>query len=504
MKKEIHKIFIFVVILLIVIPVMVYAADLTIGDNVTTSGNWSISGTSNWTTTGTWNINASSFTGDLNCTGCITDSEITGPISGSKISGTVPNATDATNATNADTVDGLHASAFASSSHNHDAVYQKKYGKVAVVAQSGGDYTDPVSAISDLSTWCGTPSSTNPCLLKIMPGVYDIGSNSLQMKDFVDIEGSGLDTKIKGNINSNISGVVKGARSEIRFLGVEQTGGGSYAIGIYNNNVSPMISHVDIIASGGSYNCAIYNTNTSSPTLTNVTATASGAESSMNVCIKNDNSSPDITNTTINASGGIISYGIDNANASSPTLKNVTATASGGSDDNYAIKSYDSSPIMTNVTATASGGTNDNYAIYGYNSSPIMKNVIATATSAVGDSVGITNINSSENMTNVIATASGGGSFNAGIRNQSCSITLTNVIATASGGTENYGLYNTGGTIRINHSVISGTTNTISSSGSNLIGNTQLDGGPVYTVSGSFKCIGVYDENYDPLDSSCL
>lgn len=50
--------------------------------------------------------------------------------------------------------------------HNHDSVYQTKYAKVAFVAQSGGDYTDPVSAMSAVDTWCGTPSASNPCLLK--------------------------------------------------------------------------------------------------------------------------------------------------------------------------------------------------------------------------------------------------------------------------------------------------------------------------------------------------
>lgn len=30
---------------------------------------------------------------------------------------------------------------------------QAKYGGVAVVAKSGGDYTDPVAAMADIATW---------------------------------------------------------------------------------------------------------------------------------------------------------------------------------------------------------------------------------------------------------------------------------------------------------------------------------------------------------------
>jgi hypothetical protein len=67
-----------------------------------------------------------------------------------------------------------------------------QYAKVAIVAKSGGyyDYLDPISAISDIATWCGTPSATNPCLIKIMPGVYDL-TTSWQGQPYVDIEGSG-------------------------------------------------------------------------------------------------------------------------------------------------------------------------------------------------------------------------------------------------------------------------------------------------------------------------
>ena len=69
------------------------------------------------------------------------------------------------------------------------------YANVIVVAKSGGDFTDPVAAMNAIAD----ASATNPYLVKIMPGVYDI-SNTLTMKPFVDLEGSGENvTEIKSS-----------------------------------------------------------------------------------------------------------------------------------------------------------------------------------------------------------------------------------------------------------------------------------------------------------------
>ena len=65
------------------------------------------------------------------------------------------------------------------------------YGNMTVVATSGGEYTSPVDATNDYASWCGVPSVTNPCLVKIMPGVYDIGADSIIMQSYLSLAGSG-------------------------------------------------------------------------------------------------------------------------------------------------------------------------------------------------------------------------------------------------------------------------------------------------------------------------
>jgi len=159
------------------------------------------------------------------------------------------------------------------------------YGNVAVVALSGGDYTNPATAMGDYITWCAAHSETNPCLLKIMPGVYNIGTSTVVMQPYIDIEGSGqIVTVITGTVSSGsfppTNGVVNGANNaEIRFLTVKNTGGAGHAAAILNSSASPAMTNVTVAASGGisSNNYGVYNSS-SSPTMTNVTASGSGGE----------------------------------------------------------------------------------------------------------------------------------------------------------------------------------------------------------------------------------
>jgi len=180
-------------------------------------------------------------------------------------------------------------------------------------------------------------------------------------------------------------------------------------------------------------------------------------------------------------------------------MTNVTASASGGTT-NYGVYNGSSSPTMTNVTASATGGTNSyNYGVINFTSSPMMTNVTASASGGI-ISCGVSNNSSSPTMTNVTASATGTGSI--GIWNVSSSPTMTNVMAWGDSG---FGVTSThSGTIRINHSVIKGSHNTVSigSGVTTYIGNTQLDGGAVNN-GGTLICAGVYDENYTFYSSTC-
>ncbi len=207
-----------------------------------------------------------------------------------------------------------------------------KYAKVAVVAQSGGSYTDPISAMDNLATWCGTPSATNPCLVKIMPGVYNLNpAVSVNMNSYVDIEGSGENvTKISGSANGVVSanGVTN---AEIRGITVESLGGDySVALSATGSNIKSSNSTFNAFngVAGNSVTTSL-RVYTSTIKLDNVTAevAASGPSQENHTLYLHDGSTANITNSTFHLNSG---YGLHVENNCVLNFKNSTATTEAG------------------------------------------------------------------------------------------------------------------------------------------------------------------------------
>lgn len=238
--------------------------------------------------------------------GAVTDSKISGVISAAKLPV------------------GITAGTVAAGDHGHDALYQQKYANIVVVAKGGGDFADPVAALNSITD----ASASNPYLLKIMPGIYDLGSGALYMKEYVDIEGSGENTTV---IQSSVEGTswpfvgtVNGAsNAEIRFLSVKNTSSGIYAVAFVNNEVSVSLTSINITGSGASVvSWGVLNM-TSLTTMTNVTVIAPGTPGNC--------------------------FGVYNDAGSVVTMSNVTAKGY------YGIFNYASSVIMNNVSAIGTG-----------------------------------------------------------------------------------------------------------------------------------------------------
>ena len=199
----------------------------------------------------------------------------------------------------------------------------QKMKNVVTVAKSGGKFTDVNAAMDSITD----ASENNPYLVLIGPGVYTM-TTPLQLKAYVTVMGSGEQaTLLKGAISTGDAGssaIILGTdNATLTQLSVENTGGGSWCVGIYNESASPTMTNVTATASGGNAIIGVYNNSFSSPTMTNVTASASG---------------------------GDYSIGVRNTSHCAPTMTNVTATASGGTSSNYGVENGLSSPKIRNCT----------------------------------------------------------------------------------------------------------------------------------------------------------
>jgi len=103
---------------------------------------------------------------------------------------TTNSATRVTNL-DADKLDGFDSSAFA------------RFARIVLV-RAGGSATANGTALRSALAGISAASSSNPYMIKVEPGVYDLGATPLQMKPNVDIEGSGIDaTTLTGAVASN-------------------------------------------------------------------------------------------------------------------------------------------------------------------------------------------------------------------------------------------------------------------------------------------------------------
>jgi hypothetical protein len=138
---------------------------------------------------------------------------------------------------------------------------------------SGAKLLDAVNGITDAS-------SGHPYLVHLEPGIYDIGSSSLSMKPYVDIEGSGEDVTTIFAQNGNYT-VAGASNAELRWLTVTNIAPSfeDRARAIFVDNSSPRLTHVTAIATSGRFdNVGIDIADSASPALSDVTANAGGGE----------------------------------------------------------------------------------------------------------------------------------------------------------------------------------------------------------------------------------
>lgn len=312
---------------------------------------------------------------------------------------------------------------------------------VATATQNGTALLAAMTTISSAS-----PSVTNPWLLKLEPGQYDLGSSALTLLPYVDLEGSGEGTTLisstVGASGLNTATLVLASHSQARFLSVANSGTHNYQLAIFTPASAPNASVVQLTAtaSGGSFtNAGLYNLSSGitlqNSTLTgsggaastagllndgtaivnNSTLTGLGAGSSINAGILNGGTSS-VQNSTLTASGGSLTGGfVNSGGGSSATIHNSTLTGTGGTSINagFLVGGGGSSATIQNSTLTASGGSSVNAGLFagaGGATSTIQNSTLtATGTSSYGffeGASGTNNIAASE-LFGTSGTASG-------------------------------------------------------------------------------------------------
>lgn len=303
-----------------------------------------------------------------------------------------------------------------------------QYANTTVVSKHGGNYTDPVIAMNDSANWCGTPSETNRCLLKIKRGVYNIGSSTLQMKSYIDIEGSGENkTRIIGSTTYQwpLGTIVGAAYTELRSLTVQNTGTGTAITNGYGVPSDPSdppvkISNVKISAPEGRGMRNLY----SSVTMTNVK---------------------------------IVAYkGVENIEGGWLTMKNTKLSAS-----QTGVSSFRTNVRMDNVKISVTAGPDGGTGISLAETDILTMNNVKIKVSGEGANAGILSGDSSITGSDTIIDVSGGtGNYgiNAGYYHSFGAITLGNSTVSATGGDKSVGVYGTGfGSATITDSTISAT-----------------------------------------------
>jgi hypothetical protein len=274
--------------------------------------------------------------------------------------------------------------------------------------------------------------------MKIMPGVYNVGGTILQMWSFVDMEGSGESTtRITGTGGGPFSAVIGGAaNSEIRSLTVENNGA------VYNPSCAC------------TQGTGIINYNAAS-NISNVSVIVSGATEGGNSGIRyiNGGAQAKIRNTSVAVTNSRFSIGMSIQDGTSVVLKDVSISAScrpsGTGNSVVAIDNSRNSTIVADDLTIEAAGNSETWAVIG-----LQQSDSATA-----------------RITNARINASGA-AYALAVKNQGATVKINNSSLTGNYPLENYG------TAYINGSELNGT---------------------IHQYSGTLRCLGVYDGNYNPV-----
>lgn len=230
---------------------------------------------------------------------------------------------------------------------------------VSPVATATMNGTALLAAMTFIST--SNPSNTNPWLLKLEPGLYDLGNQSLTMLPYVDLEGSGEDTTIisstvgSGALYPASTGtLVAASHSEARFLSVASVGTFNTQVAVFvpTSATAARFFRLTLTASGGPNNLGLYNAG-GTVTVENSTLTVTGSTDAYGLL--NNGGTATVLNNTLIASGGSDAWGVNN-NTGTVTVQNSSLKATAGTTGIGLYNEVGGTALVERSTLSGSGG----------------------------------------------------------------------------------------------------------------------------------------------------
>ncbi len=209
---------------------------------------------------------------------------------------------------------------------------------------SGNALLAAVAAIP--SSGNDAPSASNPWLVKVGPGIYDLGTGTVSLPAYVSLEGSGVYATTLQETNSDPFVINCAGSGEVASLTAISVGTGSQAVGIWLAG-STRLRNVSVLAEGAS---------------------------SINVAIvANHSGNSFLYDAEVAGLGGAYTRGLENQNATGVVFRGGTIEAAGGSTANHAILNSAGTVWVTGTTfdggavtgsTTCAGVTDGSFTFY--------------------------------------------------------------------------------------------------------------------------------------------
>lgn len=359
-----------------------------------------------------------------------------------------------------------------------------------------------------------TATANRPILIKVEPGVYDLGTRSLYLQPFTDLEGSGEKvTYITSDVPSPdprpvsddaqadaIRATVIGAPfTEVRELTIananDDADDGTYSLAMYNHNIAPDQMRISNVTLSGSARDDV------------PTRFVAG--------IFNHRASPRLDDVTINMNGGSFAVGMANYAGSAPYTTHVVIRSGGASDTNFGILNVDAGLALHDSVIVASGAASDrNVAIENVNSNVYAQDIWALASGALNENVGMSFLSNNDTpITGYVVDARIVAQFDAvdldtatyepaDLMPPFSDVDEIDPVPVPPSGSAVGFLSNTASSIQFNHAEIAGKTYSVVAIDSDrptvLIGASQLATNRAgESVSGSsIRCVNVHDQSY--------